>query len=143
MSFTLHDLGTENFEFSANVWNWKAALEIIKSLDIVSEGKIRQMSVKATGGQMAKGLIFMVIGNFFMAYVFAHNIEAWSFVPDMDQMSANIKILNAAVFTWLGFYVPIDLSRVAWEKSSWKLFFINTGYHLAMLLVAATILTMM
>jgi len=101
------------------------------------------MSVKATGGQMAKGLIFMVIGNFFMAYVFAHNIEAWSFVPDMDQMSANIKILNAAVFTWLGFYVPIDLSRVAWEKSSWKLFFINTGYHLAMLLVAATILTMM
>jgi hypothetical protein len=101
------------------------------------------MSVKATGGQMAKGLIFMVIGNFFMAYVFAHNIEAWSFVPDMDQMSANIKILNAAVFTWLGFYVPIDLSRVAWEKSSWKLFFINTGYHLATLLVAATILTMM
>jgi hypothetical protein len=49
MSFTLHDLGSENFEFTANVWNWKAALEIIKSLDIVSEGKIRQMSYNATG----------------------------------------------------------------------------------------------
>jgi hypothetical protein len=49
MSFTLHDLGSENFQFSSNVWNWKAALEIIKSVDIVSEGKIRQMSYNATG----------------------------------------------------------------------------------------------
>ena len=49
MSFTLLDLGSENFEFSANVWNWKATLEIIKSLDIMSEGKIRQMGYNATG----------------------------------------------------------------------------------------------
>lgn len=75
------------------------------------------MSVKPAVGQMAKGMIFMVIGNFFMAYVFAHNIEAWTFVPGMDEMSVAVKILNAACFTWLGFYMPIDLSRVAWEKS--------------------------
>lgn len=49
MSFTLHDMGTENFQFTSNVWNWKAALEIIKSLDIVSEGMIRQMGYSATG----------------------------------------------------------------------------------------------
>ena len=49
MSFTLLDLGSENYEFSSNVWNWKAALEIIKSLDIVSDGKIRQMGYNATG----------------------------------------------------------------------------------------------
>ena len=48
----MHDLGSENFEFSANVWSWKAALEIIKSLDIVSEGKIRQMGYNATGVKM-------------------------------------------------------------------------------------------
>jgi hypothetical protein len=34
------------------------------------------MSVKPTGGQMAKGMIIMVIGNFLMAYVFAHNNAA-------------------------------------------------------------------
>lgn len=96
----------------------------------------------ATGGQMAKGLIMMLIGNFLLAFVFAHNIGAWTFVPGMDQMSATGKILNAAIFTWLGFYVPSDLTTVAWEKRSWKLFFINTGYHLALLLVAATILTL-
>ena len=49
MSFTLLDQSSENFEFSSNVWHWKAALEIIKSLDIISENKIRQMSYNALG----------------------------------------------------------------------------------------------
>lgn len=49
MSFTLIDLGSENFEFAANVWNWKAGLEVIKSLDIIGEGAVRQMTYNATG----------------------------------------------------------------------------------------------
>ena len=49
MSFTLHDLGPENYEFNANVWSWKATLEVIKSLDIISEGTVRQMGYNATG----------------------------------------------------------------------------------------------
>jgi hypothetical protein len=98
-------------------------------------------TVKPPAGALAKGMIFMVIGNFFMAYVFAHNNAAWSYVPGMDQMSATGKILNASIFTWLGFYFPVDLGAVAWENKSWKLFGINTGYHFVMLLVAAIILT--
>jgi hypothetical protein len=49
MSFTLMDLSSENFEFQANVWNWKTTLEIIKSFDVISEGKLRQMAYNATG----------------------------------------------------------------------------------------------
>ena len=49
MSFTLMDLGSENFELSANVWTWKPTLEIIKSLNILSDGKLRQMEYNATG----------------------------------------------------------------------------------------------
>ena len=49
MRFTLHDMSSENFEFTANVWNWKAALEVIKHLDILSEGKVRQMAYNAMG----------------------------------------------------------------------------------------------
>ena len=49
MSFTLIDLGAENFEFTANVWNWKAALEIIKDLDIISENHVRQLGYNAMG----------------------------------------------------------------------------------------------
>jgi hypothetical protein len=43
------DMSSESYEFTSNVWNWKAALEIIKSLDIVGDGKVRQMGYNATG----------------------------------------------------------------------------------------------
>jgi len=49
MSFTLHDISAENYEFTANVWNWKAVIEIIKSLDVISEGTVRQMGYNALG----------------------------------------------------------------------------------------------
>ena len=49
MSFKLLDMGSEGFEFDSNVWHWKAALEIVKSLDLISEAKLRQMGVNATG----------------------------------------------------------------------------------------------
>ena len=100
-------------------------------------------SVKPTSGQMTKGLTFMVIGNFLLAYVLAHNIAAWGYVPGTAEMSKMANIFDSALFTWLGFFVPGDLSRVAWEKHSWKLFGINTVYHFIMLLIAASILTYM
>lgn len=100
-------------------------------------------TIKPSGGQMAKGMIFMVIGNFLMAYVFVHNIAAWSFVPGIEELGDIGNIMNSAIFTWLGFYLPVDIGVVTWEQKSWKLFWINTGYHLVMLLVAATILVYM
>jgi hypothetical protein len=54
MSFTLLDSGAEGFEFRANVWNWRTALEIIKSFDLISDGKIRQMEYNATGAKLEK-----------------------------------------------------------------------------------------
>lgn len=53
MSFTLIDLGSEKFEFNANVWNWKPTLEIIKSFNLFDEGKLRQMSYNATGAKFS------------------------------------------------------------------------------------------
>lgn len=100
-------------------------------------------SVKPSVGEMAKGMIFMIIGNFLLAYVFAHNIAAWSFVPGSESMGIVENVLSATVFTWLGFYLPVDIGIVTWEKKSWKLFGINTGYHFVMLLVTAIILTHM
>lgn len=98
------------------------------------------MDTKPTGGQMARGLILGLIGNLFLAYVFAHNIMAWTFVPEAEEMTAAGKVFSAVFFTWLGFYLPVDLNTVAWEGKSWKLFAINTSYHFVMLLVAALIL---
>lgn len=45
----MHDMSSEGFEFNANVWNWKAILEVIKEMDVLSEGKVRQMGYNAMG----------------------------------------------------------------------------------------------
>ncbi len=96
---------------------------------------------------MIKGLVLNIIGNFFMAFVFAHNIaawypETWGITP-AEPSSPGAYAIMAALFTWLGFYLPVDLNLVAWEGRSWKLFFINTGYHFLSLLIAAVILNYM
>jgi hypothetical protein len=95
---------------------------------------------------MYRGMVIMVIGNFLMAYVFAHNIAAWnpvtwgSTIPPMPAMQSATA---AAFFTWLGFFLPQDLGRIAWENSTWKLFFINTAYHFISLFIVAMILVNM
>lgn len=96
---------------------------------------------KPDNSVMMRGMLFMVIGNFLFAYVFAHNIAAWSFVPGMEKMSPTSNALMAAVFTWMGFYLPGELGATVWNKNSWKLFSINSGYQLISLVVVALILT--
>ena len=98
-------------------------------------------TVKPQKSDMFKGMAFMVIGNFLFAWVFAHNIAAWGFVPGITAMGPLSNAITSAIFTWLGFYLPGQLGATVWEKNSWKLFAINTGYSLASLLVVALILT--
>jgi|SRR5436853_4456782 len=101
------------------------------------------LTVKPPASALVKGMVFMVIGNFLMAWVFAHNMAVWdptTWGQPSSPMSPVANAFMAAIFTWLGFYFPVDVGRVAWERNSWKLFFINTGYHFLMLLVAAMII---
>ncbi len=97
--------------------------------------------VKPDNSVMLKGMAFSLIGNLLFAGVLAHNIAAWQFVPGVKDMGPFSNALTAAFFTWLGFYLPGELGATVWEQHSWKLFGINTGYHLASLLVVASILT--
>ena len=88
----------------------------------------------------------MIIGSFLMAFVFAHNIAAWNPITwgqPASTMSVGQNATMAAIFTWLGFYMPGELGRVAWENKSWKLFFINSGHHFLSLLIVAFILMSM
>lgn len=102
---------------------------------------------KPPSGSLARGMIFNVIGNFLLAFVFAHNIAVW--MPETwGQPSsggpASAYAVMAMLFTWLGFYLPVDLNSVAWEGKSWKLFLINTSYHfLSLLLVSMILIHMM
>ena len=98
------------------------------------------MTQKPDPKVLMKGMLFMVIGNFFFAWVFAHNIAAWGFVPGIKEMGLVPNSIMSAVFTWLGFYFPTLLGATVWEKKSWKLFFIDGGYQLVALLVVSFIL---
>ena len=111
------------------------------------EMKMDLSGPKPPSSEMIKGMAIMVIGNFLMAYVFAHNIAVWNPVtwgqPAPEVPYHMPMAFAAAFFTWLGFYLPQDLSKIAWEKSSWKLFFINTTYHFLSLVIAALIIIFM
>jgi len=110
------------------------------------EMKMDPNGPKPPASVMYKGMAIMVIGNFLMAYVFSHNIAVWNPVTwgqAASTMPAMQNAFMAAFFTWLGFYLPQDLGRIAWENSSWKLFFINGVYHFLSLLIAAIILIQM
>jgi hypothetical protein len=91
---------------------------------------------------MVKGMAFMVIGNLLFAWILAYNLAAWQSVPGVKEMGPLTNAINSAIYLWLGFYLPGHLGATVWEKKSWKLFGINTGYNLVSLLVVALILTL-
>jgi hypothetical protein len=96
------------------------------------------------GADLAKGLLANIVGAFLIAFVLANNIAAWtpsSWGVAGPGYGAVSQALQAAGFTWLGFFVPPLLNGVVWEKRSWSLFFINGGYYLVSLLVAALLIT--
>lgn len=102
---------------------------------------------KPTGGQMAKGLILMVIGAFLLFFVFAHTnmIYQDAFRNTATGGIAGYKLklqdgIMGGLFTWLGFFVPQQLSGVAWEGKSWGLFAVNAGYNLVTMVVAGILL---
>lgn len=49
MSFTLIDLENPASEFTASVWNWTTAVEVIRSLNVVEEFVAREMMRTASG----------------------------------------------------------------------------------------------
>jgi hypothetical protein len=97
-------------------------------------------NMRPDGKTMAKGMAMMLIGNFLFVWILAFYLAGWKFIPGMTGMSAVSYGVNSALSVWIGFFLPVHLSRVVWERHSWKLFFINSGHHLVMAIVAALIL---
>ena len=97
-------------------------------------------NMRPDGKAMAKGMALMVIGNFLFAWILAFYLAGWKFIPGSAQMGTLSFAINSALSVWIGFFVPVHLSRVVWEKHSWKLFSINSGYHLVATIVVALIL---
>ena len=98
-------------------------------------------TMRPGGKAMAKGIILGLIGNFLFAWVFAFYLAGWRLLPGGPAEYGTLAFaLNSALSAWIGFFLPIHLGKVAWEKHSWKLFSINSGYHLVAVALVALIL---
>ena len=98
-------------------------------------------NLRPDGKTMAKGMALMVIGNFLFAWVLAFYFAGWRLLPGGPAEFGTLAFaLNSGLSVWIGFFLPVHLSRVVWEKHSWKLFSINSGYHLVATGVVAVIL---
>lgn len=94
--------------------------------------------------QMAASLAYMLIGTFLLLFVLMHVFVAFRDAYDLDLAGEGYDLtlgdgLQGAFFTWLGFFVPLQLSSVAWEGRSWRLFGVNASYYLLALLVVGAL----
>jgi len=83
---------------------------------------------------MGKSYAIMFVGSLLMAYVLSHWIDATS----SSTVGAGFQ---AGFWAWLGFIAPVTLGSVLWEGKSWKLWVLNNGYQLVLLLIMGALLS--
>jgi hypothetical protein len=88
-------------------------------------------SMKSAQKGMAKMYLISFIVTILTAYVLYHVIVMSMNFFHYDSLSTGI---TSAIWMWLGFIMPVQITSVIFGKESWKLFFINTGYQLAAVL---------
>lgn len=106
-------------------------------------------NMKPTSKQMGMSIGLTVLGTFLLMFVLMHVFIAFRDAYRLDGARLGDDGvtfgdgLMGGFFTWLGFFLPINLSSVAWEMKPWSLFFVNTSYYLVSLLAAGTIFASM
>jgi hypothetical protein len=101
------------------------------------------MDKKPEKGVMIRAFSIQAVGIFLTSYVMTHSLQVWfptAWGHAEDGGSPSMFAVMSAFFTWLGFYVPLQANKVAWELRPWKVFFINTGHDFLNLLIINLIL---
>lgn len=96
----------------------------------LSEAKFEDSKKKGMG----KTYAISTLGSVLMAFVLA---MVFQFVGTF----ATIDAIILAFWLWLGFVAPVMVNSVLFEGKSWNLFWINSGYQLASLILMALILS--
>ncbi len=96
---------------------------------------------------MLPSMIKDIVGNLLTAYVLwftmmfaVPSVWAETLGTSAENSAPAFYGAMAAFFVWLGYYLPVALSRTGWEGRSWKWFGIDVGYQLVKLLVMGQIL---
>ncbi|RHX88820.1 DUF1761 domain-containing protein [Leptospira stimsonii] len=93
--------------------------------------------------EMYKSMGLMLIGSFLTAYVLFFTTNVWR--PSSwhlgEDSPAYVYGFFSGIYTWLGFYLPLQINNVAFEGRSWKFFSIGAGYYFVSLQAVAMILS--
>ena len=87
-----------------------------------------------SGPSFFRSLAMTYLGLFLMSFVLSNNIAVWQ--PSTWEISSQndpgyvSQAMQASIFTWLGYFVPVSLNKKAWSSWSWKAFTIESVYHL-------------
>lgn len=96
---------------------------------------------------MALPMALQALGTLLLTYVLWHVMQAFVVTHEGGLVARGeldlVSALTGAFFVWLGFFVPVQLGRVAWEKASWGLFAINAFGHLVAIAVASVALALL
>ncbi len=97
-------------------------------------------SLKKAQKEMGKlyGLSFVLA--LITAYVLFHIM---TFSKHYYGYSNLVTGLSSAFWVWVGFVMPVQLTDQIFGDKNWKLFYINTGYQLASLLLMGVVLAVM
>lgn len=119
-------------------WAWHSPLLFMKTW--AKEMGFDKLSKKESA-KMKKGMTRAMVGNFLAllvtGWVLSFSVSSARTAANFSGFSAGLII---AFWIWLGYIATTSLNSVFWEGRSWKLYFINVGYHLAGLLLMGGIL---
>lgn len=95
-------------------------------------------SLKVEQKKMGKfyGLSFAAV--IFMAYVLSHVMALSNAFYNYNMLQTG---LTSAVFMWLGFVMPVQLTSQIFGEKKWRLFLIDTGYQLISLVAMGVVIS--
>lgn len=98
-----------------------------------------------SAADMAKPMLLQAVGTFLTVFVFWHVTTAFTTDLEGDHASSPTLALalQGAFWAWLGFFLPLQLGRAAWERNSWGLVGINAGGHLVALLATGAVFALL
>jgi hypothetical protein len=119
-------------------WAWHSPLLFLKPWS--KEMGLDKLSKKEKEKKM-QGMSKAMIGNFLALLVTAFVLtQVIQFAGAFLHKSCFAHGAISGFWIWLGFIATTILNTVLWEGRSWKLYFINVGYHLVGLLLMGSIL---
>jgi len=115
---------------------WYSPMTPIGRAWIKESGHTKESMEKAMKQGMAWRYVLAFVGSLVTAYVISHFAD-YLVVKNLNDG------MTMVFWLWLGIAVPILLGDVLWDNKTWKLFAINAGYQLVLLLVMGSIIASM